>query len=123
MRVMRKSVANGIIQVVEGVRLDFRAARNQRFECTAGRVWLTIEGQPGDFLIAQGEHVNIESNGLALVEGMPFGAFRLVSIAPCAKARTDGADCPFVARPMLARLREAVASLILGLLNSRRFSS
>lgn len=122
MRVMRRSVANEIIQVVEGERLAFRAARNQRLECTAGRVWLTIEGQPGDFLIAQGGQVNIESNGLALVEGMPFGAIRLVRDAPCGKAPADAAESPYILLPTLTRLREAVGAQLLGFLKAGRFS-
>ena len=42
-------------------------------------VWLTIEGQPGDFLLASGQRLHIKSNGLALVQGLPTGSVRLVS--------------------------------------------
>jgi hypothetical protein len=120
---MQTPLANGVIQLVEGESLAFRAARNHRLECTAGVVWLTVEGQAGDFLIAQGEGVYIESNGLALVEGMPFGAIRLVSDAAWAKPRAKSADRPLFPRPMSARVMETATSLILGLLESRCFSS
>lgn len=120
---MRMSLANGVIQVIEGEPLAFRAARNYWLECAVGRVWLTVEGQAGDFLIAQGERVRIESNGLALVEGMPFGAIRLVSDAPWANRRASRCGRPFLLPPMPARLRGAVASLVLGLRKSQRFSS
>lgn len=117
------SLEDGIVQLVEAEPLAFRAARNCRLECTAGRVWLTVEGQAGDFLIAQGDRVHIESDGLALVEGMPSGAIRFISDAPWPEPRSISADRPHLPRPMPARLREVVTSLILALLKSRRFSS
>jgi hypothetical protein len=120
---MRMSLDNGVIQLVEGEPLAFRAARKYGLECTPGRVWLTVEGQAGDFLIAQGERVHIESDGLALVEGMPSGAIRLVNDAAWARPRAKCADRLYSPRPLPARLSEVVTSLILALLKSRRFSS
>ncbi|MBI3525439.1 MAG: DUF2917 domain-containing protein [Betaproteobacteria bacterium] len=79
---MRLSLKNGVIQLAEGRLLTFRGARNIHLECTAGMVWLTVEGQAGDFLLTKGERLRIESNGLALVEGSPAGSIRLVSGAP-----------------------------------------
>lgn len=79
---MRMSLRNGVIQVAEGAPLAFRGARHVHLECTAGRVWLTVAGQPGDFLLGKGERLRIESNGLALVEGFPFGSIQLISVTP-----------------------------------------
>jgi len=79
---MRVSLSNGIIQLDEWKPLAFRDARGVRLECTAGRVWLTVEGQPGDFYLAAGEGLRLASNGLAVVEGMPQGSVRLVAYSP-----------------------------------------
>ena len=79
---MRMSLRNGVIQVTEGKPMAFRDARDVHLECTEGIVWLTVEGQAGDFLLAKGERLRIESDGLALVEGSPSGAIRLIGAAP-----------------------------------------
>lgn len=76
---MRISLRNEVVQLAEGKPLAFRGAHGIYLECTEGMVWLTIEGQLGDFLLAKGERLRIESNSLALVEGLPSGAIRLVS--------------------------------------------
>jgi len=79
---MRMSLRNELIQLAEDRPLAFRGARGFHLECAEGRVWLTVEGQAGDFFLAKGERLSIESDGLALVEGFPSGAIRLVSEVP-----------------------------------------
>ncbi|NMG74400.1 DUF2917 domain-containing protein [Aromatoleum diolicum] len=79
---MRMSLSNGIIQLDALKPLAIRDARGVRLECTAGRVWLTVQGQPGDFYLAAGDGLCLASNGLALVEGMPRGSVRLVAHSP-----------------------------------------
>ncbi|TCV85858.1 DUF2917 domain-containing protein [Sulfurirhabdus autotrophica] len=79
---MLLSLRNMEIQLAEGKPLAFRGARNVYLECTEGMVWITAEGQPGDFLLVQGERLRIENNGLVLVQGLPSGAIRLISEAP-----------------------------------------
>jgi hypothetical protein len=78
---MRVSLRNGAIQLAAREPLAFRGARGVHLECADGMVWLTVEGQSGDFLLAKGQQLRIESNGLALVEGFPSGAIRLASEA------------------------------------------
>ena len=78
---MLMTLRNMVIQLAEGKSLAFRGARDVHLECTEGMVWLTVEGQPGDFLLAKGEQVRIESNGLALIQGLPSGSVQLVSMA------------------------------------------
>lgn len=78
---MLMSLGNVVIQLAEGKKLAFRGARDVHLECTEGFVWLTVEGQPGDFLLAKGERLRIESNGLALIQGLPLGSVRLLSMA------------------------------------------
>jgi hypothetical protein len=79
---MRLSLQQQVIQLVENQPLAFRGARGVDIECTAGRVWLTVDGQPGDFFLARGERLRIASDGLALVEGLPAGAVRLLRQTP-----------------------------------------
>lgn len=67
----------------------FGHARNVHIECTEGMVWVTVEGQPGDFILAHGERLRLESDGLALVQGLSTGAVRLVDGAICAIHKTD----------------------------------
>ena len=78
---MLMSLGNMVIQLAEGKRLAFRGARDVHLECTEGLVWLTVEGQAGDFLLARGERLRIESNGLAIIQGMPSASIRLDSMA------------------------------------------
>ncbi|MFA6310689.1 MAG: DUF2917 domain-containing protein [Sterolibacterium sp.] len=75
------SLKNAVIQLVDGKPLAFQGARGVDLECTEGKVWLTLEGQAGDFLLARGERLRIESNGLGLVEALRSGAIRLVDEA------------------------------------------
>ena len=82
---MRRSPRNESIRLAADRPLAFRGARGFHLECTEGRVWLTVEGQGGDFFLARGERLCIESDGLALVEGSPSGTIRLLSGAPWTK--------------------------------------
>lgn len=76
------ALGNMVIQLAEGRRLAFRGARDVHLECTEGMVWFTIEGQLDDFLLAQGERLHIASNGLALIQGLPFGSIQLIRKEP-----------------------------------------
>jgi len=78
---MQMSQENRIFQLDGKKQFAFRQAQGIYLECTEGKIWLTVEGQPGDFLLAKGERVRIESNGLALVQGLPSGSIRLVNEA------------------------------------------
>lgn len=83
---MRMTLRNGDIQLVPGMPLAIRGARGVVLECSEGVVWFTIEGRIEDFMLARGESVRIDNNGLALVEGSPSGAIRLLSEAPSSTA-------------------------------------
>lgn len=79
---MRMSLHNVVIQLADRKVLTIRGARNTRIECNEGMAWLTIEGQPGDFLLGKGEHLLIQSNGLVLIQGMPYGLVKLANALP-----------------------------------------
>ena len=71
------SLKQGRLQLNGDSPLAFRQARGYTIECVEGRLWLTITGQAGDFLLGAGERLRIDSNGLALVAGFPAGTLRL----------------------------------------------
>ncbi|OIQ79363.1 hypothetical protein GALL_388970 [mine drainage metagenome] len=73
---------SGQIRLAAGRRVTFRGARDVLLECTEGVVWLTVEGQQGDFLLAKNELLCIKSSGLAIIQGLPSGSVQLVSKVP-----------------------------------------
>lgn len=52
------------------------SARGVRICCTAGCVWLTVEGEAGDILLAAGESHLVHGRGLALLESIGSGRVR-----------------------------------------------
>lgn len=74
---MELSLKQGRLQLNGDAPVAFRRARGYWVECVDGRIWLTVNGQAGDFLLSAGERLRIESNGLALVAGLPAGSLRL----------------------------------------------
>jgi len=92
---MRMSLAHGVIQLTAGRPLALRGARNVELECIEGAVWLTLEGEPADYLLAAGERKRIARGGLVLVEGNPAGVIRLAGTASAA-VRGAGAIRRFV---------------------------
>jgi len=79
---MNTLLSNKPTRLGMGEIVAFRGARGSYLECTNGMVWLTIEGQPGDFYLEQGSGVLIASNGLVLIEGMPTGEIRQTREVP-----------------------------------------
>jgi len=96
---MRMSMDNMVIQLAERKMLTIRDACDTRIECNEGRVWVTIEGQPGDFVLEKGEHLLIKSNGPAFIQGMPYGLIKLVSAASSGRQVSLFA-LPFDLRPL-----------------------
>ena len=84
---MIMSLHNMVIQLAEGKRLAFRGGRDVHLECIEGRVWLTVEGQLCDLLLAKGERLRIGSNGLTIIQGLPSGSVQLVDMAACSTRR------------------------------------
>ena len=99
------SLRNSVVQLEENKPVSFRDARGACLHCVSGMVWVTIADQPGDFLLHAGEHLQIDSSGLAVVEGMPAGAIVLHAPAPWP---IRGAN--LIVRPLLLALRGAHAT-------------
>ena len=82
--IMETSSENTVIQLGQNRTLAFRDARDVLLECTEGIVWFTIEGQSCDVLLAKGEKLRIDSNELALIQGLPTCSIQLMSVATSA---------------------------------------
>ncbi|HLA36393.1 MAG TPA: DUF2917 domain-containing protein [Rhodocyclaceae bacterium] len=76
---MQLSLQHGVFQLDADRPLAVRRAKGVWIECLAGRIWLTVEGNVGDIVLAPGEFYRVENNGLTLVEGLPQGAARLLT--------------------------------------------
>lgn len=111
------SLKQGIIQLVAGSPVAFAGARDWLLECRTGRVWVTIDGQAGDHLIAKGERLHVQSNGLVLVEGLPFGAIRLVCPVRLGERDKHRFDRASLSSSVLNRFRGVAVSLMLGSLD------
>ncbi|MBN8449273.1 MAG: DUF2917 domain-containing protein [Candidatus Accumulibacter sp.] len=57
------------------------SARGVRITCTAGLVWLTIEGEAGDVFLAPGQSHLVRGRGLGLLEGIGSGRVRFEKTA------------------------------------------
>jgi len=54
-----------------------RRAKGVRVTCTQGLLWLTVEGEAGDIVLAPGDSYLIRSCGLGLLEAVGTGRARL----------------------------------------------
>jgi hypothetical protein len=52
------------------------SARGVRITCTAGLVWLTVEGEAGDIFLAPGQSHLVRGRGLGLLEAIGSGRVR-----------------------------------------------
>ena len=57
--------------------IRLQQARGLRITCTAGTVWITVTGEPGDIFLVPGQTHQVSSNGLAIVESIGTGRIRL----------------------------------------------
>lgn len=82
---MRIELGAGELCLADNHPLSLRGARGLRVRCTAGTVWLTVEGEAGDIFLHPGQSHCIASNGLALVESIDHGRIRLERPRPLAR--------------------------------------
>lgn len=57
------------------------SARGVLVTCTAGLLWLTVEGEAGDIFLAPGESHLVRGRGLALLEAIGSGRVRFEKTA------------------------------------------
>lgn len=87
---MRIDPGPGEVCLVDNNPLTLRGARGLRVVCTAGTIWLTVEGEPGDTFLRPGQSHCIVSNGLALIESIGSGRIRLEKPQPQANRQPGG---------------------------------
>ena len=74
---MESFLNDGEIHLTENSPIRLRKVAGQRITCTAGTVWITVAGNTGDIFLASGETYRVQCNGLALVEAIGAGSFRI----------------------------------------------
>lgn len=67
---------NSELCLIHNAPVRLMSARGVRVTCTAGRVWLTVEGEAGDVFLAAGESHLVRGRGLALLEAIGSGRVR-----------------------------------------------
>lgn len=95
---MKIDVSAGEIRVADNSPISLRGARGLRIACTAGTIWITIAGEPGDIFLNPGQVHVVQGNGLTIVESIGNGSFRI-----------DKPDQQPAWRTWLARLRRLFA--------------
>ena len=74
---MKIDVSAGEIRLADNSPISLRDARGQRIACTAGTIWITLTGETGDIFLSVGEAYVVPGNGLAIVESIGSGGFRI----------------------------------------------
>lgn len=74
---MRVDLQDCELCLADNAPLRLNGARGLWVCCTAGRVWLTVDGEAGDIILHAGQSHRIQSNGLALLEAIGSGRVRL----------------------------------------------
>ena len=86
------------LRLADNSPISLRGARGLRITCTAGTIWITVAGEPGDTFLGTGESHVIEGKGLAIIESIDSGGIRI-----------GKPDKTPAWRSWLARLRRLVA--------------
>jgi hypothetical protein len=103
---MQLTIGKRVIRLEQDAPLAFCGARGVVVECVEGTVWLTVDGQAGDFFLRRGEKLRVDSERLALIDGLPRGAVRFHRPASCPFAGLGGRIAGF-ARAMRGGLRSS----------------
>ena len=74
---MKIDVSAGEIRLADNSPISLRGARGLRITCTAGTIWITLAGEPCDIFLNDGDCYVVHGNGLAIVESIGNGGFRI----------------------------------------------
>ena len=74
---MKIDVSASEIRLIDHYPISLRGARGLRITCTAGTVWITIAGEPGDTFLGAGQSHVVQGNGLAIIESIGSGGIRI----------------------------------------------
>jgi hypothetical protein len=74
---MEFDLSSGEVCLQDNRPIRLQRPRGLRITCTAGTIWITVTGEPGDIFLAPGQSHQVSSNGLTIVESIGAGRIRL----------------------------------------------
>lgn len=76
---MKINFCSGELYLADNKPIRIEEARGLTIMCTAGTIWITVDGEAGDTFLRPGQKHTIVANGLALIESIGDGR---IMIAP-----------------------------------------
>jgi hypothetical protein len=64
-------------QLLPGQVLAMKGHKGIQLCCTAGRLWVTIEHETGDFILEANQCLSIEAKGRVVVSALDSGSFKV----------------------------------------------
>lgn len=89
---MKIDLKSGEVCLSDNHPICLRQARGLRVTSTAGTIWVTVTGEPGDIFLHPGQTHELRSNGLAIIESIGDGRVRLHKPAPFSGLRRQAAE-------------------------------
>ena len=74
---MKIDFRSGELCLTNNQPLRLEEARGLRVACTAGIIWITVNGEAGDTFLRPGQSHTITCNGLALIESIGEGKIHI----------------------------------------------
>lgn len=74
---MKIDLKSGEICLNDNHPICLRQAHGLQVTSTAGTIWITVTGEPGDVFLGPGQTYEVPSNGLAIIESIGTGRVRL----------------------------------------------
>lgn len=75
------------LDLVKNHPLRLLDARGLVITCTAGIVWITLDGEADDIFLSAGEKYTLQRDGLALVESLEWGKITVARLLPMSPLR------------------------------------
>lgn len=89
---MKIDLKSGEVCLSDSHPICLRQARGLCVTSTAGTIWITVTGEPGDTFLEPGQTHQVSSNGLAIIESIGNGRVRLKKPAPFFSLRQWAAE-------------------------------
>jgi len=74
---MQIDLRSGEVCLQDNQPIRLSGARGLRITCTAGTIWITVNGEAEDIFLTAGQSYQVGSNALTLVESIGSGRVRL----------------------------------------------
>jgi len=79
---MKIDLKSGEVCLSDNHPICLRQARGLQVVSTAGTIWITVTGEPGDTFLEPGQTYEVSGNGLAIIESIGNGRIRLKKPTP-----------------------------------------